>query len=227
MQEPGTGIDWLGVLHGEQSLTLHAPIPSSATVVGRSRVTAVVDKGTKGAVVYTERTITDQGTGTLLASVGMATFCRGVGGFSGGDEPPAAPTAVPDRAPDLVHDLPTTPQSALLYRLCGDRNPLHVDPAVAARAGFERPILHGLCTFGVAAHALIAAVANYEPAALRTISARFSAPVFPGELLRTEIWQGNNDTVRFRVRATDRDVIVLDRGTAELRNPNLPREAMS
>lgn len=216
MKEPDAGIDWVRVVHGEQSLVLHAAIPVAGTVVGRTKVKAVVDKGRdKGALVIQERTVTDQATGRLLATLEQVTFCRGDGGFGGGDDPPPPAPPMPTTPPELVRDLPTIGQAALLYRLSADPNPLHADPSVARAAGFQAPILHGLCTFGAAGHALLGALCGYEPGRLSALSARFSAPVYPGETLRTEIWQQGDD-VRFRTRARERDVVVLDHGRARL-----------
>jgi acyl dehydratase len=224
MKDPTSGIDWLRVLHGEHSLTLQRPLPVAATVVGRTRIRAVVDKGVgKGALVVWERTLHDCKTGDLLATIDQVTFCRGDGGFSevpgngpaGGDPAPAARPAAPEGMPDAICVLPTLPQAALIYRLCADPNPLHVDPAVAKAAGFARPILHGLATFGVAGHAILKTYCNYDPALLVSLSARFSAPVFPGETIRCEMWR-RGDRLQFRARVLERDTIVLSHGTARI-----------
>lgn len=216
MQDPHSGIDWMRVVHGEQSLRIHAPIPVAGTIVGRTHVKAVVDKGRdKGALVIQERTVSDQATGRLLATVEQVTFCRGDGGFGKGDEAPPAPPAMPTRTPDTHCDLPTLPQAALIYRLCADPNPLHADPSVAATAGFPRPILHGLCTYGVAGHAIVKALCDYRPEKLTALSVRFSAPVYPGETIRTEMWT-QGETVRFRARSLERDAVVLDQGSARI-----------
>ena len=120
----------------------------------------------------------------------------------------------PDDTPELSCDLPTLRQSALLYRLCADMNPLHADPDVAQAAGFPKPILHGLCTYGVACHAILKSICDYDPSRLKSLSLRFSAPVFPGETIRTEMWR-RGSKVLFRSRAVERDVIVLNNGVAE------------
>jgi acyl dehydratase len=219
MQKPEAEVDWKRVVHAEQIITLHAPLPPAATVIGRNRVSAVVDKGVgKGVLVYQERTITDEATGTLLATSEESNFCRGDGGLARSDEqpPPAGPEA-PDRPPDAIWDYATLPQSALLYRLSGDWNPLHASPDVAREVGFERPILHGLASFGVATHALLRTYCDYDPAALTRIGLRFSSPVYPGETLRTELWRENSD-VFFRTLALEREVAVLTRGHAQLRH---------
>ncbi|GAA4414906.1 MaoC/PaaZ C-terminal domain-containing protein [Quisquiliibacterium transsilvanicum] len=224
VKEQNTGVDWVKVLHGEQSLTIHRPIPAAATVIGSTRVKGIVDKGRdKGAILVQERMLHDKATGELLATLEQLSFCRGDGGFSeqpgngprGGDPAPTPKPATPDSPPDLACDLPTLPQAALIYRLCADQNPLHADPKVARAAGFPRPILHGLASFGVAGHAIIKTCCDYDPARLKSIGLRFSGPVFPGETLRTEMWrQGNR--IQFRARSVERDVVVLSHGVAEI-----------
>lgn len=223
-REPDTGIDWMNLLHGEQTVTLHRPVPLNATVASTNRLRALVDKGPgKGALIVQERDLIDTETGVLLATLESQSLCRGDGGFSeladngpeGGDVAPPSKPRPPECAPDLVVDFPTLPQSALLYRLCADPNPLHVDPAVARAAGFGRPILHGLASFGVAGHAILKACCDYDPTRLRAIGLRFASPVYPGETLRTEIWW-NGDRVQFRVKALERDRVVLTNGFADV-----------
>jgi len=216
MKTPGAGIDWMKILHGEQGLRIHRAIPASGTVIGRTRVKAIVDKGKdKGALVYQERTITDKASGALLATIDHVTFCRADGGGGKSDAAPPPPPAVPAGAPDLTCDLPTLPQAALIYRLSADYNPLHAEPAVAKAGGFPRPILHGLCSYGVAGHAILKACCGYDPSKLTGISLRFSAPVFPGETIRTEIWRRDGKAL-FRARALQRDVVVLNNGVATI-----------
>lgn len=216
VKDPATGIDWVRVVHGEQAITLHRQLPVEAELIGASRITGIVDKGAgKGAVVYSERRVSDAATGELYATLAMSAFCRGDGGFGGPSGPSWPVHAIPERLPDLACDLPTLPQQALLYRLSGDYNPLHADPAVARAAGFPRPILHGLCTLGIAGHALLRSCCDYDPSRVRSLSLRFSAPVYPGETLRTEMWC-SAETVSFRTRAVERDVIVLNNGKMEL-----------
>ncbi|MEO8103830.1 MAG: MaoC/PaaZ C-terminal domain-containing protein [Betaproteobacteria bacterium] len=224
MKDPDSGIDWVRLVHGEQSLTVHKPLPVAGTVIGSTRIKALVDKGEgKGALVFQERTIRDKATGELLATLDHLTFCRADGGFSaregngpkGGDPAPVAKPAVPESEPHALCDLPTLPQAALIYRLCADDNPLHAEPAVAKAAGFPRPILHGLATYGVAGHAILATFCDYDPARLKSLALRFSAPVFPGETIRTEMWRAGNQ-IQFRARAIERDIVVLSHGTAEI-----------
>lgn len=221
MRDPRTGIDFTRLVHGEQRLKLHAALPAAATLAIENKVTDVVDKGLgKGALVIIERTLREAGSGTLLATLQQVSFCRGDGGFSAGaqlpDRLPAALPPVPQRSPDAVHTSRTAADMALLYRLCGDRNPLHADPETAAAAGFPRPILHGLATFGLAGKALVATVAGLDESRIAEISARFSAPMFPGETVETQIWSTGLD-VHFRCRAVERTQVVLDYGLARLR----------
>jgi acyl dehydratase len=224
VKDPASGIDWVKVVHGEQSLKVHKPIPATGTVIGRTRVSAIVDKGPgKGALLVQERTIHDKRSSDLLTTIEQVTFCRGDGGFSeqpgngpkGGDPAPVPKPATPDRAPDAVCELPTLPQSALIYRLCGDLNPLHAEPAVAAAAGYLRPILQGLCAYGVASHAVLKTYCGYEPSLLMEFSVRFSAPVFPGERIRTEMWR-QSECIFFRSLVPERGVVVLSHGMARL-----------
>ncbi|MDP6342977.1 MAG: MaoC/PaaZ C-terminal domain-containing protein, partial [Alphaproteobacteria bacterium] len=190
VKDPDTGVDWVKVLHGEQGLRLHRPLPAEATVVATNKVTEIVDKGEgKGALLLQERVVVDQATGEALATLYSTTFARGDGGFGGPTEGARPVHALPEREPDTVCDLPTLPQAALIYRLSGDYNPLHADPKVAAGGGFKAPILHGLCTFGVAGHAILRSYCDYDPTRFKAMSLRFSSPVYPGETIRTEMWR--------------------------------------
>ncbi len=214
IKHPDTGVDWRMVLHGEQGLVIHHPLPAAATVIGKSRVTEIVDKGPgKGALLFSDRDVIDKATGALLCTLTSTTFIRGEGGFGGPSGPAPEPHKLPDRAPDMQRDIATLPQAALIYRLSGDFNPLHADPRVASAVGFPRPILHGLCSFGVAVRALLKACGGNDPARLKDLQLRFTAPVFPGETIRTEIWQ-DGATVSFRARVVERDLVVLNNGRA-------------
>ena len=211
-----TGIDWVRLVAGEQGLVLHRPLKPRGIVAAKTRVTEIIDKGPgKGALVYSERVVIDKATGEQIATATHTTFCRGDGGFGGPPREAPPVHAIPERAPDQVCDLSTRPESALIYRLSGDPNPLHVDPAVAKAAGFSRPILHGLATFGIAGHAILKCRCGYDPARLVAIAGRFSAPVFPGETIRTEMW-GDGPEVSFRARVVERDVIALNNGRAKI-----------
>jgi acyl dehydratase len=219
LQQPGTGVNWKAVLHGEQGLTLHRPLRPSGTLVGKMSIDEIVDKGAeKGALIYSRRDLHDQQSGELVCSLTSTSFCRGEGGFGGPTGPTRAPHELPSRAPDLTRDLRTLPQAALIYRLSGDYNPLHAEPAVAASVGFKQPILHGLCTYGVAGHAILMTLCGYEPARLRRLDVRFSAPVYPGETIRTEIWNEAPGRASFRARVVERDVVVLNNGVVEYAN---------
>ncbi|KDD49806.1 MaoC-like protein [Bordetella bronchiseptica OSU553] len=196
---------------------MYRPLPVAGTVIGRTRVTEVYDRGPeKGAVVHARRDVVDAATDELLCSLFATSVLRGDGGFGGPPAPPHRAAAMPGREPDRVEDIATLPQAALIYRLSGDYNPLHVDPDLAAQAGFERPILHGLCTFGLAGRALLQAACGHDPRRLTGMNARFSAPVFPGETLRTEIWLQDDGNAIFRTSALERGTVVLDNGQASL-----------
>jgi acyl dehydratase len=214
MADPSTGIDVVRVLHGEQHLEIHRPLPVEGTVVGLNRVVDVIDKGPgKGALIYVERRLMDKASGDLLATQLAVIFARGNGGFGGPKTGSPPPHALPEGEPDLCVDIATSPQGALLYRLSGDYNPLHADPEVAAKAGFPAPILHGLATYGIAGRALLQGLGGPAAVRLRRLAVRFSSPVFPGETIRTEIWRRGRE-VSFRARVPARDVIVLNNGLA-------------
>jgi acyl dehydratase len=185
-------------------------------VLGKTRVTGVVDKGKdKGALVMTESTVREKASGDTVCTLTSTTFCRADGGFGGPDGPVNAPHPVPDTPPQHVCDLPTLPQAALIYRLSGDYNPLHADPAYAKKAGFTMPILHGRCTFSIAGHALLKTLCGYDPARFVAMEGRFSSPVYPGETVRTEMWRDGN-VVSFRSTVPARGVTVLNNGRAEI-----------
>jgi acyl dehydratase len=213
---PDTGITRSHVVHGEQSFVIHRPLPVEGEIVGLTRVAGVVDKGKdKGALVMTECTVRDKAGGNTLCTLTSTTFCRADGGFGGPAGPARTPHPVPATPPDAVCDLPTLPQAALIYRLSGDYNPLHADPAAAQKAGYPRPILHGRCTFSVAGHAILKTCCGYDPARFRSMEGRFSSPVYPGETIRTEIWR-NGNIVSFRSTVPARGVTVLNNGRAEI-----------
>jgi acyl dehydratase len=186
---PGVEIDLAKILHASERVSVPAPLPPSGSARAVSRIVEVWDKG-KAAVVVLETSVAGVD-GTPLWTQRRSIFARGEGGF-GGERGPAgssASAAPPDRFPDYQVDIPVLPQQALLYRLCGDRNPLHSDPAFAAAAGFDRPILHGLCSYGMTCKAIVDAVLDGDAGAVRSYGARFTGVVFPGETLRTAIWR--------------------------------------
>ena len=214
--DPQFGIDWKRVLHGEQGLVVHKPLPPVGEVVGRLRIVAIDDKGAdKGAVIHSERTLHDAADDELLATLEQTTFARGDGGFGGENARRSPGWERPATPPDLVCERATEPDAALLYRLTGDRNPLHSDPAVARAGGFERPILHGLCTYGVIAQSLVAGLADYDADRLLGVSGRFFSPVMPGESISTSVWRGEGDEVLFEATGGD-DRIVFTHGRARI-----------
>lgn len=216
MRDPKYGFTWQQVLHAEEALEIHVPLPPSGTVTGETIIEDVVDRGAdKGCFVYLKKELRSADGKTLYATVRSNTLARADGGFGGKSQARPAPPAPPERAPDLVCDLPTTFNQALIYRLCGDMNPLHADPAVASGAGFERPILHGRCTLGVAMHAILKSCCDYDARRMKTLNVRFSSPVLPGETLRTEIWH-DSGIAYFRTSVLERKVVVLNNGSARI-----------
>ena len=206
------------LVHAEQGFELHRPLPVQGTVRTVATVTGIYDKGS-GALVVSENVAVDTATGDDLVTSRASVFIRGEGGF-GGDRGPGDGWHRPDRDPDHRVVQPTRPEQALLYRLSGDRNPLHADPKFAARGGFSRPILHGLCTYGVTGRALLHAVCGSDPARFRSMSGRFSRPVLPGDTLVVSIWlpQDSGDTALFQT-ATEDGSVVIDHGRMQFLAP--------
>lgn len=207
---PGLNYGLERILHGEQSLELCRPLPTAAKLKHRSRVSQILDKG-KNAVVVTHIDTFDADSGELLVKNDVSMVVRGAGGWGGERGPSGEGHQAPDRAPDAVATMKTTTEQALLYRLSGDWNPLHADPQFAALFGFERPILHGLCTFGFAGRAVINAFAKGDPRALKTFHVRFADSMFPGETLKVEMWKVE-DRVLLRATAVERNKVVLSHG---------------
>jgi len=214
MSMPGIDLDLRRILHGGQSLTVHRPIPSSGIATVSSRVAHVWDKG-KAAVIELEQAAVDPG-GVALWTTTMQIWARGEGGF-GGDAGPETSWTAPDRAPDVVVDSTTTPQTALLYRLNGDLNPLHADPAFAASAGFDRPILHGLASYGIVAKAIVDGLLDGDATRLSELSVRFAGSLFPGETIRTSAWRDGDDLRLVAVCPERDDATVLTQGTGRVR----------
>jgi len=202
------------LVHAEQSIELHQPLPVAGTLRTSATVTGIYDKGS-AAVVETENRAVDPATGAPVVTTRSSVFIRGEGGF-GGDRGTSEPWELPDRAPDHKVTQQTRPEQALLYRLSGDRNPLHADPSFAARGGFSRPILHGLCTYGITGRVLLHEVCGSDPARFAFMSGRFSRPVLPGESLVVSIWTGGNGTAQFQTAKED-GTVVIDRGTLRFR----------
>src|SRR5271170_1686534 len=220
--QPRTGrslgdFDRAMLVHAEQAFELHRPLPVNGTVRTVATVTGIYDKGS-GALVASENVAVDAATGAKLVTSSSGAFIRGEGGF-GGERGPGDGWQRPDRPPDHQVVQPTRPEQALLYRLSGDRNPLHADPKFAARGGFTQPILHGLCTYGVTGRALLRVLCDGDPAAFRSMSGRFTRPVLPGEPLTISVWrQEGSDTALFQTARTDGEV-VIDRGRVQIRQP--------
>lgn len=215
-RSPELGLNWKMIVHGEQALKVYGPLPAAGTVIAKTRITRVYDKGAgKGALLQSERQVCDKATGKVLADVTMVTFARGDGGYGGSHTNYPTPHPIPERAPDIVMDFTTSAQCALIYRLSADLNPLHADPDVAAVAKYKQPISHGLCTYGVAGHRLIEMVCGGDPNRMRSLDCRFSSPAYPGETIRTEAWV-DGDIVSFRASIPSRGVTVLNNGRAEI-----------
>ncbi len=199
------------LVHAEQAFELHQPLPVEGTARTVSTVTGIYDKGS-GALVVSENVAEDAATGAKLVTSTSGVYILGEGGF-GGDRGVSGGWRRPVRPPDHTVVQPTRPEQALLYRLSGDRNPLHADPEFAARGGFSRPILHGLCTYGMTGRALLHTLCGSDPARFRSMSGRFTRPVLPGDTLVVSIWrpEDGGDTALFRT-ATEDGTVVIDRG---------------
>jgi acyl dehydratase len=213
LADPESGVDPSRVVHGEQTIEMMGFLPVEGEVVGETSVVGVVDKGPgKAALLHTRKKLFDVTSGQLLAITSSTTFIREGGGFGG--QTHSVPSFVPlepvPLKPDHSVTLVTRPEQALYYRLNGDDNPLHADPAVARLSGFSTPILHGLCTFGMACHAVLRVLGDYNPHSLRSLTGRFSTPVFPGETLRFDIWNDGS----FKVQVVERDVAAITNGHA-------------
>lgn len=205
---PGIEIELSRVLHASEAVSVPAPLPPSGSARATTRITEIWDKG-KAAVIWNETTVTDPAGGVLWRTK-RSIFARGEGGF-GGDRGPSSSAEAPDRAPDFEIDIPVLPQQALLYRLCGDRNPLHSDPGFAAAAGFPRPILHGLCTYGMTCKALVDTVLDADTTRVASYGARFAGVVFPGETLRASVWKdGERFIGAVTVPARDNAAVLSD-----------------
>jgi acyl dehydratase len=213
----GSAINFLMVVHGEQRLTIHKPLPVGAELYADRSTTDVIDKGPgKGALIVNETVLRLKSSGEKLVTLSGTIFARADGGFGGPSEGGPVPHETPtDRAPDLEVAIATRPDQALIYRLSGDRNPLHSDPDTAKAAGFPRPILHGLCTYGVACRAVIQGYCGFDPSLIRQFDVRFSSPVFPGETITTRMWKDGN-VISFDAVIKERNVTVIKNGKCVL-----------
>ena len=206
VQYPGIDIELSKVLHASEAVSVPGPIPPSGTGRAVTRFTEIWDKG-KAAVIWLEITVTTLD-GAPLWTQKRSIFARGEGGF-GGDRGPTGSVEPPDRAPDAEVALPILPQQALLYRLCGDRNPLHSDPDFASAAGFPAPILHGLCSYGIGCKAIVDTFLDGDVSRVRSYGARFAGVVFPGETLKASIWKGDDGFVAVLTVPSRDDAVVL------------------
>ncbi len=202
---PGLEFNFAMLLHGEQDLEIHKPIPTAATIENSGRVAGIYDKG-KAALVVLEVTSKDESGDPLFVNR-FSLFLRGEGGF-GGDSGPKAGNQPPDRAPDLVVESPTLPQQALLYRLSGDKNPLHADPEFAKLGGFDTPILHGLCSYGIVCKAVVDAALDGDTGKVARYQVRFAGVVYPGETIVTSMWR-EGDKILIQAKTKERDTPVI------------------
>lgn len=218
LRDPQYGANWQKLLHAEQRLEISKPLPGEGAVIGCTDIMGVRDKGAdKGALLYQRKAIHDATTDELLSSVITTLMLRGDGGCGSYGEAPEDLAALPDRMPDRSVTIETQDALPLLYRLSGDLNPLHIDPEVAANAGFPRPILHGLCTKGLVSYGILRDYAGLAPDGLASIALRFTNPVLPGDRIVVEYWEEDGKRLRFRASVPERGKVVLDRGAAELR----------
>jgi acyl dehydratase len=203
------------VVDGERDITFHKPFAVAAHITADSTVLDAFDKGKDKGAVIRHQTVLKDDKGEKLATLIASRFARGDGGFGGPSEGQPEPHKVPSRSPDRTIDITTRPDQALIYRLCGDRNPLHSDPEFAKRAGFPRPILHGMCTYGITCRGVLQTYADYDPSAFKQHAARFSSPVFPGETVTMELWKDGN-VISFEAKVKSRDVTVIKSGRTVL-----------
>lgn len=212
------GVNYKLVLHGEEKTVLHRPMPAAASLMADSSVVEVYDKGEgKGAIIVRETVLRDAGDGEKIATLIRTIVARGDGGSGGSDGPTPSPHPIPDREPDKIIEYRTAGNQAAIYRLCGDRNPLHIDPKRGKAAGFEGPILHGLCTYGFTCRAVLEAFCDFEPERIASHQARFSAVVFPGDTLRIRLWREDERTILFEADVPERNVVVIRNGLTQLR----------
>ena len=208
-------INFIMVVHGEQKLSITNPLPVSGKFISNAKVIGCYDKGPgKGAIIDVETTISLEKGNTEICKLVSTTFARGDGGF-GGPESPKKELFKPEVNPDFVHEIKTKPDQALIFRLSGDYNPLHSDPNFAKSAGFEKPILHGMCTYGIACRSIIQSICENDAKRLKRFDCRFSSPVYPGETVITEMWKDEKN-IYFQSKVKERDKIVIKNGECEI-----------
>lgn len=211
---PELDVQWVKLLHGEQRFEMFKPLLVDTRYVATNQVLGVIDKGVgKGANVYLRKQLREVVSGDLVSNIDSTYVLRGDGGCGSTMKDAPVPHVLPERAPDQSIELPVLERAALIYRLLGDYNPIHADPVMARKAGFERPILHGLCSLGVATRAVVRGACDEDPTRLKSLALRFSAPVYPGETLVTDLWRDGNE-VSFRTRVAERNLVVLNNGLA-------------
>ena len=213
-RNPALGIDWARVLHVAHAARFEAPLPAQGEVTSRARIVELHDRGAdKGAVCLLRREVRDAAQGTLYCTIDQTVALRGNGGFGGAPLPRVERARMPARAPDHVETVRTSPRAALIYRLSGDINPLHVDYEVARKAGYERPILHGLASYGTACAVILRAFCDGDPARMRSLELRFAGIVLPGDELDLRCWK-EGDRVLFEAQVGER--IVIDQGASNV-----------
>ncbi len=203
------------VVDGERDITFHKPLATAANITADSSVLDVFDKGKDKGAVIRHKTVLRDDKGEPLATLVASRFARGDGGFGGPSGGQPEPHAMPNRSPDKTVDITTRPDQALIYRLCGDRNPLHSDPEFAKRAGFPAPILHGMCTYGITCRGVLQTYADYDATAFKQHAVRFSSPVYPGETVTMEMWKDGN-VISFEAKVKSRNVTVIKSGRTVL-----------
>lgn len=211
-----TNINFIMVVHGEQRLSITNALPVSGDFIANAKVIGCYDKGpARGAIIEVETTVKNKKNNEEICKLVSTTFARGDGGF-GGPDSPKKEIFIPDGKPDYVSEVSTKPDQALIFRLSGDYNPLHSDPNFAKAAGFEKPILHGMCTYGIACRSLVNEICENDASKLKRFDCRFSSPVYPGETIITEMWK-KDKMIYFNSKVKERDKLVLKNGVSEIK----------
>ena len=211
-----TNINFIMVVHGEQRLSITNALPVSGNFIANAKVIGCYDKGpARGAIIEVETTVKNKKNNEEICKLVSTTFARGDGGF-GGPDSPKKEIFIPDGEPDYVSEVSTKPDQALIFRLSGDYNPLHSDPNFAKAAGFEKPILHGMCTYGIACRSLVNEICENDASKLKRFDCRFSSPVYPGETIVTEMWK-NDKMIYFNSKVKERDKLVLKNGVSVIK----------